>query len=292
MRLGKYLKTAFTNRWNLLLFLGGMGFALLSGRFDVAGPLVLATELAYLGLIGTHPRFQAYVEAQEAKATRQTSRPTVDAHQVVHQILRTLPKPSVQRFEALRTRCTELRQLALEMRDPQQLGTPPPLEQLQLAGLDRLLWIYLRLLFTQYSLDQFLQKTDEQRIQADIEAIEARLTALPDNADDAQYQRFKPVLQDNLETSRTRLANVQKAHHNYELVQLQLDSLENKIRSLSELAINRHEPDFISGQVDQVVSSMVQTEQTMTELQFITGLNTGEDTVPEMLRRPMVTQNG
>ncbi|NLX21735.1 MAG: hypothetical protein GXY55_08695 [Phycisphaerae bacterium] len=289
MRLGKYLKTAFINRWNLLLFLAGMGFALLSGRFDVAGPLVLATELAYLGLIGTHPRFQAYVEAQEAKIDRQGRQLAVDTHQVVQQILRSLPKASVQRFESLRARCAELRQLAIEMRDPQQLGDPPPLEALQLAGLDRLLWIYLRLLFTQYSLDQFLQKTDEQRIQADIRAIEARLAALADKGDDTQRQRFKAVLQDNLDTSRTRLANVQKARQNCELVLLQLDSLENKIRSLSELAINRHEPDFISGQVDQVVSSMVQTEQTMTELQFITGLDTAEDHVPEMLRRPVTT---
>ena len=70
MGFGKYLKTAFVNRWNLLVFLGGIGFALLSGHADVVAPLVLAGELGYLGFLGTHPKFQKYVEAQEAKATR------------------------------------------------------------------------------------------------------------------------------------------------------------------------------------------------------------------------------
>jgi len=58
----KYIKTAFLNQWNLLLFAGGMGFAALSGRPDITIPLVLAGEAAYLGLLGTHPKFQSFVE--------------------------------------------------------------------------------------------------------------------------------------------------------------------------------------------------------------------------------------
>ncbi len=70
MGLRKYIKKAFLFQWNLLVFLGGMGFALLSGHPDVAIPLVLAGETAYLGFLGTHPRFQKYVDAQEHKAAR------------------------------------------------------------------------------------------------------------------------------------------------------------------------------------------------------------------------------
>jgi len=58
----KYIKKAFVNQWNLLIFAGGMGFAALSGRPDIAIPLVLAGEVAYLGLLGTHPKFQDYVK--------------------------------------------------------------------------------------------------------------------------------------------------------------------------------------------------------------------------------------
>jgi hypothetical protein len=35
---------------------------------------------------------------------------------------------------------------------------------------------------------------------------------------------------------------------------------------------------------------MVETERTMSELQFVTGLQTGDEAVPEMLRRQTVTE--
>ena len=59
MGLGKYIKKAFLFHWNLLALLGGMGFAVLSGHPDVAVPLVLAAEAAYLGFVGTHPAVSA-----------------------------------------------------------------------------------------------------------------------------------------------------------------------------------------------------------------------------------------
>jgi hypothetical protein len=87
-----------------------------------------------------------------------------------------------------------------------------------------------------------------------------------------------------LETSRNRLANLSKAQDNYELVKLEIDRLENKIRSLSEMAINRQEPEFITGQVDEVAHSMVETERTMNELKFATGLDALDDEPPQLLR--------
>jgi ElaB/YqjD/DUF883 family membrane-anchored ribosome-binding protein len=135
-----------------------------------------------------------------------------------------------------------------------------------------------------------LQKTKQDQIQGDIKNLEDRLQGLADDPANPQLQKVRKALEDNLETSRARLANFQKARDNYELVKLEIDRLENKIRSLSELAVNRQEPDFISGQVDQVAGSMVETERTMSELQFVTGLQTGDEAVPEMLRRQTLTQ--
>lgn len=279
--LGKYLKTAFLNRWNLLVTCGATGFALLSGRPDVFMPLIAAAEIAYLGLLGTHPRFQAYVNAQEAKVARQQDSASVQ--QTLASIMRALPPQAMERFQALRTRCLELRQIAMALKDPGADPTAPFLEQSQLAGLDRLLWTFLRMLFTQHALARFLQKTSEAQIQKDIEVLEARLQATGKLADETQRQKFTRTIEDNLQTCRDRLANHQKARANYEFMHLELDRLENKIRSLSELAVNRQEPEFISAQVDQVASSMLQTEKTMNELQFATGLHTADEAVPELL---------
>ena len=291
MNFGKSIKAAFLYHWNLLAFLGGLGFAALTGHPDVFGALVVAGEVAYLGLLGTHPRFQKYIDSLKAQEGRRQG--TADAEQDARRILHALPDKLVKRFESLRKRCLELRQIALELKEPQPLGSSPPLEELQLAGLDRLLWIYLRLLFTQHMLDRFFQQANEGQLREEIQALEQRVRKTTEGPDAPQKQKLRKSLEDNLETCRARLANFQKARDNNELVQVEIERLENKIRSLSELAINREEPDFISGQVDQVVGSMEQTERTMNELRFATGLEVIDEQVPAiLLRRGEEEQSG
>ena len=51
------------------------------------------------------------------------------------------------------------------------------------------------------------------------------------------------------------------------------------------MAINRQDPQFVSGQVDQVASSLVQTEQTMNDLQFATGIEYLDDAAPSIIPR-------
>jgi hypothetical protein len=128
-----------------------------------------------------------------------------------------------------------------------------------------------------------VKNTSEEQIRADIKRLETRLaqTTMPVVGD--QDQRVLKAVQDNLQTVRDRLTNLLKARDNLELVKLEIDRLENKIQSLSELAVNRQEPNFISGQVDQVATSMLETEKTMNDLQFVTGLDTIDD-APELLR--------
>jgi len=286
---GKYIKTAFVNRWNLLFFLGASGFALFSGKPDVFMPLVLAGEATYLGLLGTHSKFQRYVDAQEAKVAREKGSAT--AGQALDRILAALPPNLLQRFHNLRASCLELRRLALEIKDPTRAGTQLPLEHLQTAGLDRLLWFFLRLLFTQYSLERFLDATGEDQVRKEKEKMELRLKRLVPRGDDPQVERMRKAIEDNIQTCELRLSNLQKALANKELVELEISRLESKILSLSELAINRQEPDFISDQVDQVASGMIQTEKTMNDLQSITSLELADEAVPELLKREVVKIN-
>jgi hypothetical protein len=282
MGFGKYLKAAFTNHWNLLVFLGGAGFALLSGRADIFLPIVAAGELAYLGLLGSHSKFQDYVDAQAAKAQRAET--STASQQSLQYIMRALPKDLLQRFQSLRTQCLDLRQIAIDLKRPGLGAVDAPLEQLQTSGLDRLLWVHLRLLYTQFALSTFLKKTDVDQIQSSIDNLEKQIAKLPADDNDPRRQRVRAALQDNLETSRNRLANLTKAKENYQLIELEIDRLENKIRSLSEMAVNRQEPEFISSEVDHVASSMVDTERTMNELQFATGLNAVDAETPELLQ--------
>jgi hypothetical protein len=284
--LGKYFKTALLQRWNLLTVIGAAAFAVLSPIPAVLLPLVAAGEIAYLGMLGTHPKFQQYVDAQAAKSSRALS--SLGNQQVLERITQSLPRESLARFEALRAQCLELRQIAAELKRPGKGPVDATLDEFQISGLDRLLWIYMRLLYTQFALARFLQKTKQAEIQQNIAQLADKLKGVTADIANPQSQRVQKALQDNLETNRNRLVNLKKAHDNYELVKLELDRLESKIRSVSEMAVNRQEPEFISGQMDQVASSMVETERTMNDLEFATGLDSLHDEVPELLRARVV----
>ena len=82
----------------------------------------------------------------------------------------------------------------------------------------------------------------------------------------------------------------EKTEQRFDKVEGKLDRLESKIRSLSEMAINRQEPEFISGQVDQVANSMLETERTMNELKFATGLDTLDEEPADLLRGKLVRE--
>ena len=279
--MGKYLKAAFLYKWNLLAFLGGLGFSILSGDPGVGLALLAAGELTFLTLLGTNSKFQKYVDAREASKER--LKQAASANQALKKVLRSLPRESIERFEELRTRCEELRQIALDRGRPGRSTGVDSLAQVQLQGLDRLLWIYLKLLFSQYSLRRFFQKTQRPHIQEDIKRIEERIRTVESESTSSQRDRILETLRDNLETSRQRITNYDRARENYELVEFELERFENKISSISEMAVNRQDPNFISGQVDQVANSMFQTEETINELRFVTGFSAEDDEVPELV---------
>lgn len=281
--MNKYIRAAFWNRWNILALVAGAGAAVISGRPDIFGALVLAGEIAYLGLLGTHPKFQKYVEAQAHKAKSEPSKES--ATDRLQRLTDSLQADQRDRYVRLRQRCLDLHELAASLRGSGNDRFTGSLDSMQLEGLDRLLWIFLRLLHTQHTLSRFLEQTNEASIQSEIERVEARLAEMDEKDASPHTMKMKRTLEDNLQTCRQRLENYDKARANHEFVSLEIDRLENKIKSLAELAVNRREHDFISTQVDEVADSMVETEKTITELDFDMGFDETDGQVPELLRQ-------
>ena len=281
----KYIKTAFWNRWNILALLAGTGVAVLSGHPDIVGALMLAAEVAYLGMLGTHPKFQKYVDAQAHKAERERAGET--KQQMLERLTSSLPRELRDRYDRLRQRCIDLHQIATNIRRTSGDRFTGSLDNMQLEGLDRLLWIFLRLLYTRHALSQFLEHTNVRAIESDIQRINNRLAMLDAEDKSKHAQNMRHTLEDNLETCRQRLANYEKARANHDFVDLEIDRLENKIKSVAELAVNRREHDFISTQVDDVADSMIETEKTIAELDFATGFSEVEGEVPQLLRQSL-----
>jgi hypothetical protein len=283
--LGKYIKKAFLFHWNLLAFLGGMGFAVLSGYPAVVVPLVLAAETAYLGFIGTHPRFQRFIDAQEHKSTRAQA-------EAVERLVKSLPPAQLRRFQSLRDRCLALRQIAEQLREPGDADSLRSLDELQLSDLDRLLWIYLRMLYSQHMLERFFEKTRAEDIEAEARRLEDRIRRLDKEPDAPSRARIRQSLDANLETCRGRLANLAKGRENQELLNAEIGNLETKIQSITELAINRSDAAAITGEVEQITQGLVRTEQTINDLGFATGIEAFDLTVPKILARQVAPNTG
>jgi DNA repair exonuclease SbcCD ATPase subunit len=245
----------------------------------------LGLETAFLFTLATNPRFRKYVDALRAHEARAAAGGGSAA--TLERILRELPAPAIRRYDALRRHCVELQHIAAQLRHGEPSAITGPFEEMQRSGLDRLLWIYLRLLFTQHMLDRVFQSSSEEEISRSVRGLEEQLRRLGGEAAD-QKSKLRRTLEDNLQTCRERLANYQTARERVELVRLELDRLENKIRSLGEMAVSRQEPNFIADQMDQVAAGMVQTERTIQELQFATGLESAEEDVPPLLQREAV----
>jgi hypothetical protein len=184
-----------------------------------------------------------------------------------------LPIDARKRFERLHARCLEMRGIAAGVRGAagDQGGSA---EDIRTPGLDRLLWLFLRLLLSKAALDRFLQTMNERDITARLEDLRKNLAT----AQTAQAgksggdDRIVKSLQDSVAMCELRLDNYGRAKKNADFVSIELDRIEGKIQALAEMAVNRQDPDFLTSQVDSAAESMQQTEKAVTELQHLTGL--------------------
>lgn len=279
-----YFKKALLNHWNVLGLVGAGGFALLSGIPEITLPLIAAAELVTVVLLAAHPKFQRYVDAQAAAENRKANQR--NSSQTLQQIMKALPPSTLAHFQRLQNRCLEFRQIASDLKQGGD-GAVFPLDNAQLEALDKLLWIFLRLLYTQHALGKFLERANYQQMTADVKHVEEQLKELDPQDQSVHAQKMRRTLEDHLKTGQDRLENFAKAEANYELVGAEIKRLESKISTLAELAVNRQEPDFIASQVDQVAGSMLDMEKTMNDLQFATGLAPLEEDVPNFLQSPL-----
>lgn len=279
--LGRYLKEAFLFRWNLLFFAVAAGAALLSGRSDALLPVVAAAEMAYLVALVGHGRFRAAIDAKAHAEGKPAVRVSAPAQPRIEDLLRGLEAARAQRFLRLRTRCLDMHSLAQGVGGGAAKATA---SRSSASALDRLLWVFLKLLVSQQALQRFLQATSFAQMSEQLEGFRARLAATPETD-----ERLRRALTDSMATAELRLDNFRKTASNAEFVDVELDRLEAKIQALAEMRVSHEDPDFISAQVDSVAQSMAQTEIAMRELDALTGLGS-EDTPPPILEASSVKE--
>jgi len=300
----RYLKEAFTFRWNLLLFGGAAAAAAISGHVDVALPLVAAAEITYLAGLSTLPRFQAAIDAKAnaeergltgtagAAGARAAAGPEqqASARDRVLEVLKSLAEDRRARFLRLRARCVEMSRIANAVRgDTRDMsGASAELRQ---PALDRLLWVFLRLLLSDQAIARFLQAADEAGIGKTLDELKARRKKRADSVGEVNQadDRILRSIDDSISTAELRKENIEKAKQNAEFVAAELDRLENKIHAVTEMAVGHTSPDEMSSRIDAISEGISQTEETIRELQSITGVADADHT-PSILETDLSPQ--
>src|SRR5439155_10086640 len=120
-----------------------------------------------------------------------------------------LPADARTRFQRLHARCVEMRGIAAGVRGAAG-DQSSSAEEIRTPGLDRLLWLFLRLLVSKAALDRFLQTMNEPEITTRLAELRKNLATAQASGDD----RVVRSLQDSVAMSELRLDNYGRAKKN------------------------------------------------------------------------------
>jgi hypothetical protein len=205
-------------------------------------------------------------------------------------VLKSMSEDRRARFLRLRARCIEMSRIANAVRGETRDASGASSE-LRQPALDRLLWVFLRLLLSDQAIARFLQAADEAGIDKTLGELQVRRKKRADSVGEANQadDRIIRSIDDSISTTGLRKENIEKAKHNAEFVAAELDRLESKIHAVTEMAVGHSDPDEMSSRIDAISEGISQTEQTIRELQSITGVADAE-TTPSILETDLSPQ--
>lgn len=277
----QYVKRAFFVHWNLLALAALSAAGIISGHPDVVLPLTAAAEVLYLASLAANKKFQAAIDAEALKAVHLEA--SKKATLKTQQLLDSLSPADKRAFQSLKDQILNLSRIA-----ESYAGRPSTEPQTGLGGrsdgMNHLLWIYLKLLYSKNAAERFFATTNPSAIDADIARAKDRLNTLgPVDKDSPNDSKRRASLEDHLKTCEVRLENLQRAKDNYEFIQDELGRLSAKIAALAEMTVARQDSNFISDEVDSVSKSVEAGEKAMSELDFLTGWSHLDEVAPNLL---------
>jgi hypothetical protein len=278
---GQALKRAFGWHWHLLGLGALVGVAVLSGVPGVFLPFIAAAEVAYLGLLGLNPRFQSVlrgknaIEKNEADAT---------AEKRFQQLMSFLSPEDETRFGLLRQRCAEL--LALR-RNMDSKDGDVGVGDFRGESLDRMLWLFLKLLHQRSGLERFLKTTATEDMESELRAAESQLKSAEerDKAAGLPEGRLTTSIRERMGTIRNRQENYQKATESLELVTAEIDKTEQQITHLCEVGMTMRDSAGLSVQIDSISESLQSSEQTFAHASVSQLFD--DESAPPLLSAPM-----
>jgi hypothetical protein len=223
----------------------GLGaFALLGMANQGFWVLGAGLELGYLAMLATNPRFQRAVDMSETTGSEREWRVKIE------DLLARLSEPERRLYLALATRCQAIL-------DQQAQGEHAELGlREQNEGLNRLLWMYLKLLTAKQAIERVLSEAQRG------EAIDNRLRDL-----DAQLTNrelgddLRRSLTSQAEILRQRVIQQTEARQKLAFVRAELTRIEEQVELIREQAALSTDPEALSRRIDQIVATLGGTGQ-------------------------------
>lgn len=264
-----YVKEAFNNKYNLLFIGAGLVFSIISPSFIGSMAVLLAFELAYLSIVPSMPRFQRLIKTRlDAEKEALIEEEAQEKLSVLTGKLNTLDR---NRFNKICAKCKSLGQ-KIDGVD---------IESVQIPDVDRLLWMYLKLLVAKQEVSYFLNGINENELIEEEKSLKKRLDAITESDNIAEQKKL--MIGDMLSSTTKRIENFSKVKGNVEIFELKLEQIERKLSVLAEQAINRNDPTSISGGIDAITRGVELSENTIADLKSATGISLIFEEPPSIL---------
>lgn len=182
-------------------------------------------------------------------------------------IKKMLDEEHQRKLKEMENRCTKIKQNAQVIESPRSA-----LMGVSLGKLDALADTYLHMLIAHQNYIKYLSQIDRDRIVRKIDSIERDI--------DGRNDRVSSLKQKNKEILTQRLARIDRARENIEIVEEELNVMSNTVQLLEDQTISISDPQGISQQIDTVLANMNDTEELVKEMDIF--INQEIDTGSEL----------
>ena len=245
----------------------GAGFATGEPLYFVAGATAYVLGWVYLPDMGffrrwTEKRASAETNATEAAEIAQFKRRR-------EAMLGSLSSQLRERYHLLARVCRDIEKAAADVGESELSISADT----RLRKIDELMWMYLRLLSMQQSLQTFLETERNEDLAAcvveaeeETRALEAEISSMGSSAASDNKQRLLESRRDRLDVLRKRAQRVEEAESNLELVVSEQERLAEQIKLIRADAVATKSASAVSARIDASVEHLNETNKWLSEM--------------------------
>ena len=245
----------------------GAGFATGEPLYFVAGATAYVLGWVYV------PDMAFFRRWMDKRATAETS--ATEAAELAQfkrrreALLNSLSSQLRERYHLLARVCRDIEKAAADTDDSSMNLSA----ETRLRKIDELMWMYLRLLSMQQSLQTFLESEKHEDLagciveaEEEMRTLEAEVQAMSASAASDSKQRLLESRRDRLDVLRKRLQRVEEAESNLELVVSEQERLAEQIKLIRADAVATKSASAVSARIDASVEHLDQTNKWLAEM--------------------------